>query len=56
MTTNGTEQSSQMKYKTTDGMIFNEYVNAFVHQADENKRTTGGDSITIIDNFNEYYY
>ena len=57
MTTNGTETSNQTKYKTTDGLVFNEYINAFVHQAEENKRTTAGCSVTVVDEkFKEYYY
>ena len=57
MTTNGTEQSNQMKYKTTDGLVFNEYINAFVHQSEENKHTSAGCTITVLnENFQEYYY
>ena len=57
MTSNGTETLDQKRYKTSDGMVFNEYTNAFVHQTEENQRTTAGGSVTVInESFHEYYY
>lgn len=57
MTSNGTETLNQVIYKTGDGMLFNEYTNAFVHQVEENQKTTAVDSVTIIsESFHEYYY
>lgn len=50
-TTNGTEY--QIKYKTNDGEVFNEYTQAMEHLIVESTKTS---TCTSLTEFKEYYY
>ena len=54
MTTNGNETNSNVKYQTSDGYIFDSYVDAFVHNYSSIER--GTHNSTAIEPYHETYY